>query len=309
MRRGVTLIEVLIATLVLAIVVIPVATFIIGGLRRTEISKHSTIAMATASNIMDELINPALPFAAIDPTGSSGDGGVAGGTLPKTLPDCGGKRQQATFKTTGGADAGKLERILNDGKKPDTRIKFSQEGLEFEVFFFAGVYKDFVATKPDVRSELTFAYLPNPYVPPDLPKAGDPPDSHAGGQRVLAQPAAVVNLFPYIRGPQGKTPTAATINDYYPGWPKPTRGYNAKGTALKDDILAVFDEFDTKSQKKEFFAFFEDQRRFGRADGGLMKLVLGVRWNPNAHVGKGLGYTKNSKELWLVSFKADLTQK
>ncbi|MBI3890347.1 MAG: prepilin-type N-terminal cleavage/methylation domain-containing protein, partial [Candidatus Wallbacteria bacterium] len=54
-QRGITLIEILIATAILAAVVIPVATFIMGGMRRTEISKHSAIALSLSANIMDNL--------------------------------------------------------------------------------------------------------------------------------------------------------------------------------------------------------------------------------------------------------------
>ncbi|MBI2944123.1 MAG: prepilin-type N-terminal cleavage/methylation domain-containing protein [Candidatus Wallbacteria bacterium] len=306
LRRGVTLIEILIATAILAAVVIPVATFIIGGMRRTEISKHSAIALALGANIMDSLLSASVPFGSIDPKGTSGDGGVSGGALPKTLPSVANKRPQATFKnTTGGPPAAKLEGILNDRKKNDTRVKVSEEGLEFEVFFFAGVYAD-DGTKPAIAKELTFCYVPNPYVPPD---------AVAANHKILGLPASpatknpIDKLFPYTRVHEARINPPTAITDYFPGWPKPPAGYKPSPGQLKDDIKKAFQEFDTKSQDPVFFASFQDQRDFGRPNGGLIKLVLGLRWNPNTNINQGVGYSKNTRELWLVSFKGDLAQK
>jgi hypothetical protein len=296
---GLTLIEILIATSMMAAVLIPVATLIMGGLRRTEVSKHAAIAMAMGSNMLDEMLSPNLPFGAIDPTGQCPDGGVKGADLPKTLPSAGNRRAQACFRNvTGGPAATKLEKVLSDRQTP-TRIKLSPEGLEFEIFLFAGIYADSVQSKPDLENELTFSYLANPHVKPD---------NLAQGQKILAPPAQVAQIFPYTKVPVAKVTNPITVFDYYPGWPQPPSGYAPSPTQLKDDIRQAFTEFDSNSQQPAFHAFYEDQRKFGKPDGGLMKLILGIRWNPNTHVTKGVGYTKNTKELWLVSFKADLLQ-
>ncbi|MBI4872689.1 MAG: prepilin-type N-terminal cleavage/methylation domain-containing protein [Candidatus Riflebacteria bacterium] len=301
-RRGLTLIEILIATAILAAVVIPVATLIMGGLRRTEGSKHSAIAMAMAANIMDELLSPSLPFGCFDPKGESSVASPQGKAMILTLPSIGKGRPQATFRDFGGVTAARCEKVLNDkpaGGPANTRIKVSDEGLQFEVFLFAGVYEDKIEPKADLKSELTFSYLPNPYLPSD---------PQAAGLKILGPPAPVDKLFPYTRVPEGKVAAPVNIYDYNPGWPKPPSGLAPSPTQLKEDISKVYDEFDAKTQKAEYFAFFEDQRKFGKPGGGLMKLVLGVRWNPNVHIGPGVGFTRNSREIWLVSFKADLLQ-
>lgn len=275
--RGVTLVEILMATVIMTIVIIPVATLIFGGSSASEESRNYNTGINVAADIMANLLSPELPFKAIAPEGG-----------PDTPLAWGGTRKQAAFTS----DFSSFEKLLSDGGDPGDRI-IVKHNVQFETFFFAGRYADTHTNTAredgDIVNELTFAYFSRPK--PDL----------SSDER--AEVFLPIGRSPYkCTGEAQDDPAKNRPRDVRckPAWP------------WIDDLGKV----PTPEDLKKLCTFgpdytmpliVMDQDFFGEGDrGALMKILVGVRWNPLGNVSKGPGYRKNSREFWLVSFKAKL---
>lgn len=79
-RRGVSFIEISLATIVLAVALIPVFGLIQGGLIRSDVSTSYSAATELASSLMNKLLGDALPFDDI-PESPGGEYGKPGGSV------------------------------------------------------------------------------------------------------------------------------------------------------------------------------------------------------------------------------------
>src|SRR5688572_9533199 len=129
-RRAFTLVEVLIAALVLVMVVVPLIGLLTSGKTDQQSEEGMSEAVAFCQEMMEKIISNNLPFAAIDPGG--------GGSLPTGLAQLNVK--QAGFRDAKvrdqefkGAD---LEKIINDELGGAMRVR-KVKGKRYEVFFFA----------------------------------------------------------------------------------------------------------------------------------------------------------------------------
>lgn len=276
--RGVTLIEILMATVIMVIVIVPVATLIFGGAGASEESRNYNTGINVASDIMSRLLSPKLPFKAIDPEGGTATGLSWGGT-----------RKQATFTS----DFSEYEKLLSDDGDPSNRI-ITRHNVQFETFFFAGNYKDSHSNTAredgDIANELTFAYFSRPK-----------PELDSSEQALVFLP---IDKSPYL--------CAGTFQDDDSAKNRPRDVRCKPAWPWKDDLGKIPSPEDLKKlcdfgPDYTMPLIVMDQDYFGEGDkGALMKVVVGVRWNPLGNVEKGPGYRKNSREFWLVSLKAKL---
>jgi len=163
-RRALSLVEVMVGVVVASVSLIPVVGYFSTLTMSGESEEADTDAISMASNIMENLISPTLPFDKIDPAGGS--------SLTKAY----GTISQAGFSDP------KWERLVSEKTVGTERVRLSRKGVEFKVYFFAGIYHDRpnvtgtsgtdypagttpnpIPTVPDVDRELTFSYIPGPY--------------------------------------------------------------------------------------------------------------------------------------------------
>lgn len=342
-RRAFTLVEVLIAALVLVTVVVPLIGLLTSGKTDQQSEEGMSEAVAFCQEMMEKIISNNLPFAAIDPGG--------GTSFKKGLDD---RVAQAGFRDARVRDqefkATDLEKIVNDGGGGDMRVR-KVKGKTYEVFFFAGKYPDRPPrpdehetgyTRADIEQTLTFSYLEKPagYSQPYNFQESD--RTKFNRQTILA--GAKVDMGgieadPYLLGSYlvagGAVPSADKINNpqnqsyfrggtgrMFPGkhdhqlisgWPNPKPTFPDFEYNLDQDnqreiwaknLLAVA----TRKQKPTiaYHPATIDQKTFKEAGGAFMKLALGVRFSPytHSHLRKDTG--DNRREFWLVSFKSNL---
>jgi hypothetical protein len=177
-RWGFTLVEILIASLVLVLVIVPLIGLLISRRTSGQSAEGMAEAVTFAQDIMERLISNNLPFELIDP----GGGSARGKTLATSAE---GAVVQAGFVNSiaGGIrgqtyDAAKLEDIVSDEVNGNNiRIKRdSRTQKSYEIFFFAGKYRDRPGiadlreksitgqdyTRADIDKTLTFVYLDKP---------------------------------------------------------------------------------------------------------------------------------------------------
>lgn len=161
-RRGFTLIEVLIAALVLVLVIVPLI-----GLLTTEKTSQSSEegmseAVAFCQEMMEKILSNNLPFECIDPGGGAGLPTAIGGVAQAGFKDATVRGQSFSGAT--------LEKILNDGTASGTRVR-QVKNKHYQVFFFAGRYPDKAPIddnrepgfkRADIENTLTFSYLEKP---------------------------------------------------------------------------------------------------------------------------------------------------
>ena len=79
-RIGLSLMEVVIAVFIMAVVFIPLGTLIFGGVRGSEQSRTMAVAVNLATDVMEQLLNRNVPFSAVIPEGGPAvQGGFKGG--------------------------------------------------------------------------------------------------------------------------------------------------------------------------------------------------------------------------------------
>lgn len=162
-RRGFTLVEVLIATLVLVMVVVPLVGLLTSGKTDQQSEEGMSEAVAFCQEMMEKLLSNNLPFEAIDPGGGATLTKAVGGT-----PQAGFKPSTAVRgQTFTGAE---LEKLLADKTVGTDRVK-EVKRKQYRVYFFAGRYPDGAPVpdtrespfrRPDMDNTLSFSYLEKP---------------------------------------------------------------------------------------------------------------------------------------------------
>src|SRR5688500_18249091 len=161
-RRAFTLVEVLIASLVLVMVVVPLVGLLTSGKTDQQSEEGMSEAVAFCQEMMEKLLSNNLPFEAIDPGGGASFTRAIGGT-----PQAGFKPStEVRGQTFVGAE---LEKLLSDKTVGTDRVK-EVKRKQYRVFFFAGRYPDGApvpdsrepAQRPDMNNTLTFSYLEKP---------------------------------------------------------------------------------------------------------------------------------------------------
>ena len=150
-RTGFTFIEIAMATLVMALALLPIFGMIQGGLVRSDISVSYSAATELASALMNQLMSDVLPF----------------DSIPETP---GGK-----YLAADGSVAAKsgLDAIFGDGgwvvdnfSRLRTATNASANNIQYRVDLWVGRFKE--------DGELNFSYLENPNI--DFTQKGQPSD-------------------------------------------------------------------------------------------------------------------------------------
>jgi hypothetical protein len=338
-RGGFSLMEVLVATSVVALSLFPVMSYFTTLQMSGEAEEGDTEAVSIAANIVENIISPTVPFDAIRP---AGDGTPGTDGLTRSV----GNVPQAAFTEE------RWERLVSDNFSSGDRIKVSRKGVRYKVYFFAGVYHDRPnrtdtrgpdsgASIPDVSAELTFSYLPGPYgdrAASEFWKIDPAVAAGANNQKVL--PAAPPTLLgqsgfspaPYLltgfqrsaaAGP-GFAAVPATTPWYYtdrqnyfkiPGWPQsplasgyrvrdPDTGFDARAE-LATKLTEVATRAGPTAPTWGYHPVTVDQGKFLTAGrGALMKVVVGIKYR--AYNFGHAASTRSEHEFWLVSLKARL---
>lgn len=303
-RRGLSLVEILLATFILAVVMIPILQLIFGGMTETARGRDRATAVSLASNIMSQLLDK-VPYKEFKP--DEGPTPLSVTDFHKSEDESAGlfaTRKQCLLK----ALDSEYEKILDQDRAPgDGERTIFKEGTYFEVILFAGVYKDVPSggggsfNVPDLTKELTFSFFKNPFIDMD------------GAERSNARKMVVLDMAgksPYEAEGQPPSGNITRVDDprFRPGWPN-----LPAGTPLTDANFyrggsgAPSSGDDPNSNPDPRWARNTlDLSDFREDDGAMLKLVLGIRWRPGGGTGKA--YTRTTKEFWLVSFKAKLTE-
>lgn len=279
LRAGFSLMEIVIAVFIMAVVFIPLGTLIFGGVRGTEQSRTFATGVNFASDIMDRLLSHKVPFSAIVPDGGPAvTGGFKSGL------------KQAGFSARHAA----LEGIVGGSERVILR-----KGTRYEVYLFAGTYGDGVADKADFEKELTFAYFRNPWVEQDATVKQDVvlrqtspkymPYKAEGTLTVTKRDGSTVTVDP-------DDPRAQMA------WPKLGGG---GANPWEPTFFQVRSQLGSGSVGVDYPLMVRDQEFYKEKDGGLMKLVLGLRWSKGTSRLSKAGL-HNTQEFWLVSYKAKL---
>ncbi len=270
-RRGITLVEILVAVFVMAAVLLPVLTIFMGLGRKDEYLHLRDTSINLAQSMMNDLLSEKVPFDAIVPNARD------------DLPAAANGLKQAAL--------GGYEFLISD--EPDEGRFVVRDGARFDVYLFAGIYPDEEDTRrdpahpsdpsrtiPDPCRELTFTFYPNPYM------ALEEQDEDAK-KRLLFDAPGTEDL-PYWRTPTMDDPSHP---DFRPGWPNPSDGDPLHGDYTASNLPV-----------------YSDQSYHGESSGVLMKLVLGVAMKPPARISTG-GGPRKPYEFWLVSMKARLVER
>ncbi len=289
--RGITFVEILVAVFVLAAVLLPIGALLVGGGRQSKLTESFNVGANIAANVMDQLLSVKVPFDAIDPEGGPepSELGAASG-----LGDSGGvvTRRCAGFKP--GYEELEERIFGSQGTPLDGNMRVvTKMGYVFEIYFFAGVYHSMVPNDPyagpDFRKEMTFCFFKNPFVE----TADDDKNRVVMKQEHLDDP----RYSPYAAEPDDSNGVTDPRDPRArPGWPE-----------LDDEDGPTFEELRNKgaSPTLDYPVVFTDFEDFDEAEGGLMKIVIGVRWGPRAAT-RGIGSSHKPHEFWLVSMKARL---
>lgn len=352
MRHAFSLVEVLIASFVLAAVMIPLVGLLTSSKTDQQSEDGMSEAVTLCESLMETVLSGKVPFQSID--------GGGGQRLVKGGPD--GNVNQAGFRDAPDTDvtALELETLISDGDAPYpggglARVK-NYRGKSYLISFFAGKYIDHPGVndpadpghlRADIDQTLSFAYLerPDPIgLPYNLP---NPRRDQFNRQIVLD--AASVDIgakpegIPYLRKAYAAngtgTPEAVPVPPETPyfyrdklrnlpadkknhklmtGWPNATRANPAIKFDLADTgtdqrvewsrhVRNVITRAGGQQPTMDYHPQVVDQRRFGVAGGGLMKIVIGVAFSPYAF--STLRKNDSLREFWLVSFKAKLEAK
>jgi type II secretory pathway pseudopilin PulG len=342
-RRAFTLVEVLIAALVLVMVIVPLIGLLTSGKTDQQSEEGMSEAVAFCQEMMEKIISNNMPFQAIDPGGGAGPTGLAGLNVKQAgFRDA--KNREQEFKGTD------LEKIVNDEPGSGARVR-KVKGKRYEVFFFAGKYPDRPPIddshetgykRADIEQTLTFSYLEKPagYGQPynfkdsDRTKfnrqtilAGDKVDLGniesspyllgsylvAGGAVPVSERIAAPQNQSYFYKEPGRMFPDKPGQQLISGWPNPKPIFSDFEFNLDQDnqreiwaknLLAV-----AKRTQRPTIAYHPvtiDQKTFKETGGAFMKLALGVRFSPytHSHLRKDTG--DNKREFWLVSFKSNL---
>jgi len=344
MRRATSLVELTVALGLTSACLVPVVGQFAVRTQYGESQGMESEAVSMASNIMENLLAPTVPFEAIDP----------------------GKGSGLTTTHNGISQAGftdpLYEKLLSDAREGTDRIKFSTRKVKYKVYFFAGRYVDApnvsgkapfdeirdeetgkvtIAEIPDASKELTFSYLPGPYGDRGVTEFWNlDPDfsSKIHDKKIMPQEPSDhlldmdgFSTVPYRLGAfdrntpdhrwraHGDQNAAWKYNDpenYFriPGWPKspmPEGSYDIRDKApegrrnLRTSLFSVASR--TNNPTWGYHPVTRDQKYFGAEKGALMKIVVGVRYKSTVFSGASQKRPVD-KEVWLASLKANLEE-
>ena len=161
-RRAFTLVEVLIAALVLVMVVVPLIGLLTSGKTDQQSEEGMSEAVTFCQEMMEKMLSNNLPFEAIDPGGGAALTKAIGGVPQAGFRDTTVRGQTYT--------AAQLEKFVNDDTGGTDRVR-RVKGKKYFVYFFAGRYPDGAPVadsrespfkRPDINRTLTFSYLEKP---------------------------------------------------------------------------------------------------------------------------------------------------
>jgi hypothetical protein len=345
MRTGLSLVEILIASAVLAAVLLPLVGLLISSKTDQQSEEGMSEAVTLAANLMETLLSAQVPFEAIDAGG--GGNWVKGGPA--------GTVKQAGFKPTAGLDANELEGLISDGEEipPGTSEKHrfkNFRGKTYYICLFAGKFpshpgKEFTEPgfqQPDLKQTLTFSYVERPApvgFPYDIPNprradlnrlvvldtaqiaVPGNPEAMPYVQKSYAasrNPAEAIPLPPATeykyKNRVDNLPAGKKNHELLAGWPD-VSGVSGLKLDLNDpdtDQRSVWSKnmvgVITGTSGKPTLGYHPivlDQRKLGMPGGAFMKLVLGVRFSPYQY--SQLRKSNDSlREFWVVGFKANL---
>lgn len=168
-RHAFTLVELLLAAVILVLVVIPVMGLMTSQKTDAQSEEGMGDAVSLAQEIVEKLLSPNIPFRAIDPAGGAAyaRGGAAGDVNQAGFRDV--TARGVTYSST------ELETVIMDGEEdiPGEGLHRyrTYKGRSYHVCFFAGKYADGAPRddprepglrRPDVENTLTFMHLNKP---------------------------------------------------------------------------------------------------------------------------------------------------
>jgi prepilin-type N-terminal cleavage/methylation domain-containing protein len=345
-RRGFTLVEVLIAALVLVMVVVPLIGLLTSGKTDQQSEEGMSEAVAFCQEMMEKIVSNNLPFSAIDPGG--GAGLATGAGFNTSVKQAGFKNTTVRSQSFTATD---LEKIINDEPGQPERVR-KVKGKKYFVYFFAGKYPDRPPVndthetgfrRADIDETLTFSYVTKPAgygLPYLLDAAKFNRQTILNGDKVNP---GNMESSPYVLGSYlvqgGPSPQVEKVNDrarpyFYrdttrtfpdkpgqellSGWPDPTTGGFTEGSFN-------FDLNDSGGEQRRLWAkhlravavrektpnigyhpVTLDQKEFKETGGAFMKVILGVKFAPYEHSHLRKNSGDNMREFWLVSFKSNL---
>lgn len=305
-RQGLSLVEIMLATVVLAIVMIPILNLIFGGLRETTRGRDKATAVSLATNVMTQLLDK-VPFDQFKVAEAAGPIAQDPAVFFKSTNETAGGVSNRPQVILGTMDS-QWEAILDqDDSVGDGTRTIVKDGTSFEIILYGGMYTDLDETngsfnKPNLANELTFSYFRNPVV--DM----------TGAERATARKQVVLSSkFPYEATGSAAVSGVTRVDDprFEPGWPDPGGDDTVTGSNWYKGPSSSFSagsEDPNEDPTPTWPRHTLDLRDFREDRGALIKLVLGVRWKTGSRDGSGGDFTATTKEFWLVSFKAKLEE-
>ncbi len=297
----------MLASFVLALVMIPIMSLIFGGVKQTTVGRDQATAVSLATNIMSQLLDK-VPYEEFKP--GEGPEPLDPAQFFQAKHETQGKWGTEKQCALGDADSA-WEAILDQDPSTEGRTIF-KEGTTFEVILFAGIYKDVDKgssgsfNAPSLTEELTFSYFRNPWIEMDGTR-----------QSEVRQMVVLDGDYPYDS--PGKSPSSSgrrikRVDDprFQPGWPKTShesKTVHEKNFYTGDgSTVPGTGEDPNEHTTLTWPRFTFDLHDFREDKGAMLKLVLGIRWKPGAGNNRGSDTTKTTREFWLVSFKAKLEE-
>lgn len=345
MRKAFSLVEVLIAGFVLAAVMIPLVGLLTSSKTDQQSEDGMGEAVTLCENLMETVLSGKVPFQSIDAGGGSRlvRGGPDGDVNQAGFRDAADVDATAleleALISDGDAPypGGGLARVKSYRGKTYFISFFAGKYVDHP-----GIPDpaDPGHVRADIDQTLTFTYLERPD-PIGLPYNLPNPRRDQLNRQVVLDAAQVdvgprIEAIPYMRQAYAVNgadvvPIAPTTPYFYrdkvknlpagkqnhkllAGWPQaPAVSYDLADTASDQRALWSRTLRDTVTRSNgrapvmRYHPQVVDQRRFGLAGGGLMKVAMGVAFSPYAY--SNLRKSDALREFWLVSFKAKLEAK
>jgi prepilin-type N-terminal cleavage/methylation domain-containing protein len=338
--KGFTLIEVMVAISILVVFLLPVFGLFSMNNRRNEYNRSWSVGLDLAHNIMERILSEDVPFLAINTQGYTEGTKATGGRVQADFYDARGGTNGSDIDFMGGRQYN-LKSILGAGSDGSYRKHQTTQdriivkhGVEYKVLFWAGIYKsdasspaanDSYKYNADPTKELTFSYFPNPWFDVNNDCAEDN-DSNDSLSAELNEPSAATRcagdgknrpIDPYNQknGSDTSMPAHILNNVADPMDDRFRYGYPDE-TLVQEDVPSVCSSFGVpdincpiRFEDKDFHNT-EDRVNNpsdlpGDDDGGLMKVVVGLKWKGrHRHGSEDNGASE--QEYYLVSFKANL---
>jgi len=339
-RRGLTLVEIVVAVAILVTFLLPVFGLFMMNTRSTEFTSSWSVALNMAHNVMERMITEDVPFLSIDPEGFGGGTQSLSGRGQMDFRDSFGSLDFTNFRLPSilGADGSGTYRLDDDGDRIIVK-----HGISYKIMVWAGIYANddgrpaSTGTSNSYKQnalperELTFSYYPNPW----FDYNNDCAEDNASGESLSAD-LTDVNAASTCAGAKGRSinpygqkagwasdpnsPNYNTVDDvlddrYRHGFPIPGSS-NWSDSSAGNTWQLEQDADDNASTANlsngPYFVRYEDKAFHNKddldgdnqEDGGFMKIIVGVKWTPRGT--GGAGAARRDQEFYLVSFKANL---